>query len=217
MSETKAVPTREEILHILKKNGPQTAGLLAERLGITEMAVRRHLQTLEKDCYVQAERVRQAMGRPTHYYDLTAEAEHLFPKQYVDVSLDFLQTIEEIEGLDKVEWLFKQREERLFQRLHTKMDSLSFADRVAYLAEVQNKKGYMVEYTRLDERTYTLTEYNCPIAEVAKPYQQACSCELSLFKRLLGTERVERTACYAKGDRNCVYQIQQQQQKDGET
>src|SRR5699024_565604 len=80
-------------------------------------------------------------------------------------------------------------------------------EKVNQLAELQNEKGYMVEVEE-EPRTgnFILKEYNCPISQVAKEYNQACECELSLFKKVLEAN-VERNECIAEGEDKCVYVI----------
>jgi predicted ArsR family transcriptional regulator len=72
--------TRQQILEMLKKNDTMSAKEIAAKLKITDIAVRRHLLTLEKDHLVQTKLVRQSMGRPYHVYMLTEMSEQVFPK-----------------------------------------------------------------------------------------------------------------------------------------
>jgi predicted ArsR family transcriptional regulator len=198
--------TRDQIVHLLKINKVMSVSDLAERLGITEMAVRRHLNTLERDNLITSTLMRQAMGRPTHMYALTQQADEKFPRKYQDLTIDFLQDIQEWEGDQKVEQLFRRREDRL-EKVYREKVTGDLEQRVAALAELQNEKGYMVEWEKEEGTdTYYLKEYNCPIAQVAKHFQQACSCELSLFRRVLDA-KVEQTSCMAKGGDRCVYKI----------
>ncbi|WP_202080318.1 ArsR family transcriptional regulator [Caldalkalibacillus salinus] len=206
---TENTSTREEILYILKTQGAMPVSDIAQQLGITEMAVRRHLNTLERDQYLKTERIRQAMGRPTNVYSLTEKGDEVFPRNYSDITLDFLKDIEELEGKSKVQTLFKRREERLETNHRTRMEGLTFEEKVQTLANIQNDKGYMVQWEKQQDDRYVFQEYNCPIAHVAKEYNEACNCELSLFQKLLGTEHVERTECLAKGGKHCKYIIQE--------
>lgn len=210
MAKEQASSTREIVLHLLKTKGALTVSELAEPLGITEMAVRRHLNTLERDGLVKTELFRQSMGRPTNKYSLTAEAEQYFPKSYADIAIDFLKTIEETDGITKIDQLFENREQRLYEKYKNDMETLSFDEKVERLASIQNEKGYMVKTNKVSNGHYELIEYNCPIADVAKQYNKACACELSLFKRLVGSNDVERPQCYAKGAEHCVFVIKQQ-------
>lgn len=205
----KPTSTRDEILTMLKTQGRLPVSEIAEQLGITEMAIRRHLNTLERDLYIDTELTRQAMGRPTNVYFLTEKGHDLFPKNYADIAVDFLQDIEETDGLDKIEQLFKRREEKLVDRYEERMKGLTFEEKVTALAHIQNEKGYMVQVDKTEQGEYVLKEYNCPISDVAKEYNQACECELSLFQKLLGTQQVERTECLAKGGTHCVYVLKE--------
>lgn len=196
--------TRGLILHLIKMQGALSINDLAGRLGITEMAVRRHIQTLERDGYVQSDLVRQAMGRPAHIYKLTDTAEELFPKNYHLLTLDLLQELDGGDGVT-VDTLFARRKERMVRKYADQMSGKPLAEKVAALAEIQNTGGYMVEW---DVQTdgYWFHEYNCPISEVANRYTQACNCELELFQTLLDT-KVERTECLASGGGKCTYKI----------
>lgn len=201
--------TRQEILTMLKKQGPLTVSDMAKVLDITEMAVRRHLNTLERDNLIETYLVRQAMGRPTNMYQLSAEAEKLFPRHYSDLTLDFLKDLEAIEGNEKVKQLFYRRKDRLSKELEHKLQDKTFDEKVAALADIQNNKGYMVELQKTEAGDYILKEYNCPISQVAKEYVVACDCELKLFQEVLKTD-VERTQCYAKGESHCLFKIEKQ-------
>lgn len=202
------ISTRDQILHMLKLKGSLSVSDMALELGITEMAVRRHLNTLERDKLIRSSLVRQAMGRPTNVYSLSQEADEMFPRNYHDLTLDFLEDIEEIDGTDKVDLLFQRREDRLEEKYRKQIQG-ELEDRVSKLAELQNAKGYMVEWEK-DEKTgtYYIKEFNCPISQVARQYNQACNCELSLFRRVLDAD-VEQTSCMAKGGDNCIYKIDQ--------
>lgn len=205
MNET---TTRKQILNMLKFQGKLAVSDMASQLGITEMAVRRHLNTLERDGLIQSTLVRQSMGRPTNLYMLTEAADDLFPKNYHSLTLDLLDDIKEAEGQEVVNKLFHRREKRLTETYRHQFEGKNLEARVQQLAELQNSKGYMVEWEKISDDKYKLVEYNCPIAQVAKNYHQACSCEIGFFRNLLGDANVERPECKAKGGANCVYYIE---------
>lgn len=200
--------TRDQILHMLKVKGSLSVSDMAIELRITEMAVRRHLNTLERDNLIKSTLVRQSMGRPTNVYSLSQDADELFPRNYSTLTLDFLRDLKEIDGLGKIDALFRRRENRLEEVYRGQMQG-DLEDRVATLAGLQNEKGYMVEWGKNEENdSYYIQEFNCPIAQVAREFNQACNCELSLFRRVLGAD-VQQTSCMAKGGEKCVFQINQ--------
>lgn len=191
-----------------------TVSDMAKKLEITEMAVRRHLGTLERSSLIGSKLLRQSMGRPTNQYFLTEKAEDLFPKSYHSLTLDLLQDLEATEGSERIDRLFESREQRLTREYEELFSGKNLAERVATLADLQDKKGYMTSWRELEDGSFELVEYNCPIAQVAKRYNQACSCELGWFRNLMGSEgTVERTECKAQGEQNCVYRIRAKQKE----
>lgn len=198
--------TRKQILYLLKTEGPMTVSDLAAKLGITEMAVRRHLQTLERDNLIQSRLLRQSMGRPTNQYDLTDHAENLFPKNYHIFTLEVLRDLENAEGPSAIDNLFRRREKRMAEEYGSLFEGESLEERVRALAELQDEKGYMVRWESREDGSFVLTEFNCPITEVACCYNQACDAEINWFRSVLSAD-VERVECKAQGGRNCTYII----------
>ncbi len=207
MSKDQDMPTRKMILTLIKTKGSLSVADLANALEITEMAVRRHIHTLERDRFIKSTLVRQPMGRPTHLYSLTPLADEIFPRNYQKLTLDLLEELSQEAGEDTVNQLFKGRQRKLQGIYESKMEGKNLQQRVSELASIQNEGGYMAEWEKDADGNFVLKEFNCPIAQVANHYDQACHCELSLFKELLETN-VERTECLAKGGNKCVYLIQ---------
>lgn len=205
--------TRDKILYMLKFKGELSAKEITDQLGITGMAVRRHISTLERDHLIESTTVRQPMGRPAAVYRLTKQAEDCFPKRYHTIALDLLSELEAVEGNESVNRLFELRQASLYKRYHEQMQGKSLQEKVATLSEIQNENGYMANWHPEGEGEYVLTEHNCPIFQVAGKYNHACSCELNLFASLLEAD-VERTDCLTEGGNRCVYRIRDKQNRD---
>ena len=73
--------TRGRIVSLLR-GGSSTVNDLASSLGLTDNAVRAHLLSLERDGLVRQSGVQRGPRKPHFAYELTAEAERLFPKAY---------------------------------------------------------------------------------------------------------------------------------------
>jgi predicted ArsR family transcriptional regulator len=208
MNPNKDLSTRERILHLMKTAGPLSAKELTTELQITEMAVRRHLGTMERDGLIESKMLRQTPGRPTAVYGLTDLAEGLFPKKYHSLTLDLLDELAEVSGEDMVDRLFDRRKEKLSRKYMAEMEGKSLTDKVRTLSEIQNDNGYMTELQETEGGEYMLMEHNCPISQIANRYNHACDCELNLFESLLDAD-VERTECLAQQGKKCVYVIRQ--------
>src|SRR5918993_557513 len=73
--------TRGRIVSLLR-NGSSTVNDLASQLELTDNAVRAHLLSLERDGLVRQSGVQRGVRKPHFAYELTEEAERLFPKAY---------------------------------------------------------------------------------------------------------------------------------------
>src|SRR3712207_9195305 len=73
--------TRGRIVSLMR-DGSSTVNELASQLGLTDNAVRAHLLSLERDGLIRQSGVQRGPRKPHFAYELTAEAERLFPKAY---------------------------------------------------------------------------------------------------------------------------------------
>lgn len=172
------------------------------------MAVRRHINALERDGLITASLLRKGMGRPSYVYSLTPDADEMFPKSYHKLILDLLDEMnQDDQDASLIEELFARRQARLEKAHSPRMKGKTFYEQLQELTDIQNEGGYMAELEQQGEDAFVLHEYNCPITQVANRYEQACQCELNLFKSLLNTDHIQRTECLAKGGSRCSYLI----------
>ena len=201
--------TRQQILLLLRRKGPMTAGELSDELGIGSVGVRQHLALLERDGLVQTSGVRRSVGRPSHLYALTAAAEALFPKAYDHLLIDALEFVKAQGGEEAINRLFEARRKRLHVEYAPRLEGRSLPERVAELASILNEHGYMCEWRRLPDGAIELVEHNCPIDCVARDYPQACVHERALYEDLLRVP-VERQQTIAADGRCCRFRIANQ-------
>ncbi len=199
--------SREEIIHLLRSRGGVNADELARTLGVSKQCVRKHLDVLERDGYVEHNRERQLRGRPAHVYKLTAKATtELFPKRYDILARAVLQQISDVWGERGLNTIFCGCANEMVSRLKPRLEGLSFDARVCRLAELLDEEGYDAEVERLKDGSYILSEWNCPLSDVARDYRQLCERELQVYRELLGTE-VFRESRIAGGAARCVYRV----------
>lgn len=198
--------TRQQILGLLRRRGSMTAAELSVELKIGAVGVRQHLALLERDALVHVSDVRRGVGRPSHLYALTSQAEALFPKRYDRVALDALAFVESLGGQDAIEQLFTHRRTQLANQYAPRLAGKPRAEQVAELACILNEQGYMCDWSEDQDGGFTLTEHNCPVDCVAREYTQTCSHELTLYEDLLST-RIVREGVIAQGSTCCRYRI----------
>jgi len=200
--------TRRRLLELLKRAGALTADELAEKLDITSMGVRQHLQTLERDGLVTYVCEQRGMGRPCNVYRLTGDGDELFPRTYAHMANALLSAARQLDGEGGVNRLLEARNRKLEAQYEARMAGKDFAERVEELARIRTEEGYMADWDQLDEDTFVLREHNCAICQIAEQCAQACAFELKLFQKVFDDAEVRRETHMIQGDSTCTYVIQ---------
>ncbi len=198
--------TRQNILHLLRHRGQMTAIELSEALNIGAVGVRQHLALLERDSLVRVAELRRSVGRPSHLYTLTPEAERYFPKNYDRLTVDILSIIADRYGEVAVDDILRARREKLARNIAPRLAGKSRAEQVEELNVMLAEMGYMCEVQHTDNGWIILVEHNCPIDCVARHHPQFCAHELELYQELLGVP-IQRDATIVGGAGCCRYYI----------
>lgn len=198
--------TKQKILSLLKMNGGLTTSDLSDMLGISATAVRRHLNTLEAQGLVSHRTEQRGMGRPSFIYELTASAANVFPQSYAAFATDVLEDLLEMDGPEKLDMLFQQRQEKRHRQYVSRASGETLSERVASLARLLDGEGRMTTWQQLDDGRFILREHNCPILKVAEKFDQPCRCEIDLLQDTLQAT-VKRIGHIPDGDIACVYEI----------
>lgn len=206
-----ARPTRRKILLALKQHGGMTAAELADRLGITSMGVRRHLTALERERLVYYNLVQRGKGRPSYVYQLSQEAERLFPKNYAGLANELLGYLAAQADGRVVIQLFDERARRRIRQAQAELDGRSLAERVAGLTSIFSREGYLAEWDQLDPDTFVIREHNCAVRDVAVEHRAACESELSFLRAVLPEAEVTRETHIVAGDPCCTYRIRRRE------
>jgi predicted ArsR family transcriptional regulator len=199
-------PARLAVLRLLKERGPMTAKAIARELGITPVAVHKHLEALEAGGLVEATVRRQPRGRPALVYQLSPRAVEVFPQGYRDLLIGVLNRVAELHGPDELYRLLASHSQSLRERYRIRLMGKDLVERVRELARIRDEEGYMA-VAREESGGLVLIEHHCPIYEIAREHPEACRCEEELFTEILGTP-VRREATLARGDPACLYRIE---------
>lgn len=111
-------------------------------------------------------------------------------------------------GPEALDRLVMARESQARDEYLAEMDgAVSLAERVARLAAIRTREGYMAEW-REEAGGFLLVENHCPICAAAVACQGFCRAELELFRETIGPGvAVERGDHIAAGARRCAYRI----------
>jgi predicted ArsR family transcriptional regulator len=202
---------RHEILVHLRQAGPATPDGLAAALGASRTGILQQLYALEEAGLVSHAAEKHGVGRPRHVYDVTADAQGLFPTDYGGFASGLVKAIEAVGGADLVEQVFAARRRQIGDRTRRHMagrlaDGAPLGDRVRVLAQLQDEAGYLADALIGEDGTLRIREHNCAIDKIARRTSAPCDAELAMFQEVLGAD-VVRESHIASGDRCCTYRV----------
>jgi len=202
--------TRDTVARIILERGPQNAAALADRLGLSAAAIRRHLDALVADGLLVESEPRPAAqrgrGRPARVYAITDAGRAAFPHAYDDLATTALRYLRETGGEQAVVAFAEHRAEALAGLLAGDMDpEAEPLARTEALAESLTAHGYATT-TEQAGAGVQVCQHHCPVAHVAAEFPELCEAETRAFERVLGTY-VQRLATIAHGDGVCTTHV----------
>lgn len=205
--------TRRRILTLLKEEKELTADQLAEMLGISSVAVRRHLTKLESDQLVEYQEVQRGMGRPSFVYRLGEASASFFPRRYEELANTVLETIKDLYGSDAVDAVFRVRSEQFIADYRRKVNGKTLDARLEQVTQLREADGYMSTWEQDQDGVFILREANCPIINVVAGCDSACSHDHAMLETLLDAQ-VTRKGHLARGDGACIYEVRPKAQAE---
>jgi predicted ArsR family transcriptional regulator len=199
-------PTRERVARSILELGPSTAATLADRLGLTAAAIRRHLDHMVAQGAVEARTARvygaRGRGRPAKLFALTQSGRDRFLQQYDDLAADALRFVAETGGDDAVVEFARRRVADMETRYREIAAAQPDLPTTQALAQALTQGGYAAS-VRQGPVGEQLCQQHCPVAHVANEFPQLCEAETQLFSKILG-RHVQRLATIAHGDGVCT-------------
>ncbi|GEM_PF-3584713 len=200
--------TKDQLLMLFKKNDGITIEEIMKSFTISEPAIRKHLYELEKQGLVQKEQHKQKIGRPFFTYALTKKGHGRFPNQYENLPVELLKDLEDLQGPKAVKALLNKRAEREQEELRQKLkQSKGFEAKIKAIVDLQNSNGYMIEVEKNAEGHFILTNFNCPIANIAHKYRQVCTNEKELYSSVFENSEIIPQTFITTGNHVCKWMI----------
>ncbi len=179
--------THEALLLHLKRRGEMSVTDLCDLLGVTAMAVRRHLSALQQEKLVASRTVRQGRGRPTYRYHLTDEANsRLFPSGALSLTQDILEAVFDQSGHKGVMDLLTLRQDHLARKLKDRLAGKTLRQRVEEVCKFFSENGFMTDYETVPDGDFVIFQHHCAVANLAHQYRELCVLEPRLIEQLLG-------------------------------
>jgi len=182
----------------------KTVNELAEELGLTDNAVRAHLLSLERDGLIRHSGVQRGTRKPHFAYELTDEAEHLFPKAY-DALLN--QLIAALKGR-----LAPTALEDVLREVGRSLAGAQTADHKSGNLESRVRKALPaleaiggVACIEKEKEKFFIRSESCPLAAAVAEHPEVCSVAETLLSEIIGSQVRER--CDREGSPRCRFEV----------
>jgi predicted ArsR family transcriptional regulator len=171
------------------------------------MAVRYHLNVLQKENLITAPAVRRpaGRGRPQQMYMLTEAADDLFPVDYYILTNYLLNELKAQLGEAGLETLFGRIANRLAQEAPPARPGQTTEERLDEVAEFLREKGFVIDWEAQGDH-YLIHAYSCPYRQIARQYGHVCLLDQQVISAMLNSIPA-RTACLTTGDNHCTYRV----------
>jgi len=195
-------PMRGRIIALLRR-GASTVEELATALGVTDNAVRTHLQLLEREGVIIASGTRQGpgAGKPAVTYAIAATAESSLSSAYAPVLAALLQTLAERTSQSELDEILREVGRRLGP---AQPKSGSLDTRVRAAAALLSSMGAEIDVERTPEG-YLLRGHACPLAAVVVDEPHACHTVEEMVETVVGVP--VRECCDRTAGARCRFQI----------
>jgi len=170
---------------------------------MTDNAVRAHLTSLERDGLVQQSGLRQGSRKPHFNYELTADAEQLFPKSHAVILGQVLQVLEEKLPAKVTQDVLSEVGQRL-AATHPAPASAKLEQRVQAAVQMLEELGGMAKVEKQDGH-FLIRGGSCPLGDASCHHPGVCKAAEAMVAELVEAPVRE---CCIKGDRpKCCFEI----------
>lgn len=205
--------TRDELVRLLAERGECSVAELAAEIGVSAGSVRRHLDILVAEGMLVSRLERQARGRPSARYALSAQAEERTSAEHYQRLLARLSPalqslpaeLEGRSGADLVDRMFDQVAHAVADEHRAQVNGRTLPERVTQTLRVLSSEGILEEVEDAGEY-FRLRNSGCPFRSTAAETHACCSADRRAIELLLGVP-VEQVTTVAAGGHECEYLV----------
>ena len=192
--------TRGRIVNLMRGR-TKTVNELSAELKLTDNAVRAHLLSLERDGLIRQSGIQRGTRKPHFAYELTDEAEHLFPKSY-DTLLNQLITVLKTKLTPKALKEVLREVGRSLGRNRTTGGDLE--TRVDHGLMALEAIGGSARVEKEDGKVF-IRSGSCPLSTAVTEHPEVCQLAESLLSETIGAD--VREQCEREGTPRCSFEV----------
>jgi predicted ArsR family transcriptional regulator len=195
--------TRGRVVTLLRGT-TKTVNELAGELELTDNAVRAHLLSLERDGLIKQSGVQRGVRKPHFSYELTDEAEYLFPKAY-DALLNQLIAVLKRR-------LTPKALKEVLREVGRSLAGIRTSDTKSGALETRTHKALTAleaigGAARIEKagKSLFIRSGSCPLATAVTEHPEVCQLAEALLSEIIGATVRER--CDREGSPRCAFEV----------
>ncbi len=196
--------TRGRILELLR-GGVATVEELSRKLELTDNAVRAHLTTLERDRLIERRGVQRGLRKPHFAYQLTPDAEQLFPKAYRALLNQLLVVLKLRLEPPELRSILREVASALAAGLGANRNIETAESRAQSAVDVLEELGGSSRIDREGDKLLIRSNGGCPFSEVVSEHPEICSLAEVLLSEITNSE--VREHCERGEFPRCAFEI----------
>lgn len=196
--------TRGRIVTSLRGSA-KTVNDLADELGLTDNAVRAHLISLERDGIVRQGAVQRGHRKPSFAYELTADAERLFPKAYDALLNQLIAVLKRRLSAQELEEILRAVGRSLGTLHVTNLKGNDLEQNTQRVLKALESLGGAARIEREDGKVF-ITSPSCPFSDAVTEHPEVCQLAETLVEEIAGVPVQEY--CDRTETPRCRFEIQ---------
>jgi predicted ArsR family transcriptional regulator len=200
--------TREQVLRIVRGHREVTVAQLAADLDLSPQAVRRHLDSLRADGYVDVRLERHAIGRPALAYFATERGEEVSGRTYLQLLSRLLRHLEKDADAGQpavLDQVFAGIAAEVAADHAAEVRGSSLDERIAEASAALEREGIVDGWSK-DGDVFQIVNGDCPYLRLAEMSSAPCRADQQSIELLLRTQ-VDQTKRIVDGSPVCEYII----------
>ena len=182
----------------------KTVNELSEELGLTDNAVRAHLLSLERDGLIRQSGIQRGTRKPHFSYELTEEAEHLFPKAYDAILNQLIGALKGRLSPAALKEVLREVGRSLAEGQGNARKGGNLETRAGRALSALEAIGGSARIEKANGKLFIRSE-GCPLAAAVSEHPEVCGLAENLVSEIIGMEVHER--CDREGTPRCRFEI----------
>ncbi len=207
-------PARKAVLYQLLKEGESSAAGLANSIGISVQAMRRHLRNLEDEELVESVAFSLGPGRPSNLWHLSRQGRQSFNNEQGSekFAIEVLSSIESKFSSQMLSDILGQQVLEKANAYRKRIGTGELSQRLQRLVDLRVHEGHLTEFHPAKSKnglssSWYLNALHCSIQSIAESFPIVCDQELALIRYIFPDCDVKRVQWRIENGHSCGFEI----------